>query len=473
VTAVPTYGGQVSDNRIEHDTMGEVRVPAGAAWGASTQRAVQNFQISGRLVPGEVVRALATVKAAAAESNASLGVLDEAIATAIAAAADAVAAGKHADQFPVDRYQTGSGTSTNMNVNEVIAHLASAASGLTIHPNDHVNASQSSNDVFPTAVHLAVAQQLRDQVIPDLQGLVDAFTLKAREWHDVVKPGRTHLMDAAPVTLGQEFDGYAGQMAHAIRRVEAAVPRLLEVPLGGTAVGTGLNAPDGFAEKTLDAIEQRTAIRLATPASRFEAQANRDALVDISGALRGVALALVKICNDVRWMSSGPHTGLAEIILPAVQPGSSIMPGKVNPVIPEAVIQASCQVVGLDAAVAMGATTSAFELNTAMPLIGCNVIEQAQLVSGSAAALIRMVPGITADAARLRRSAESSPAIATSLNLLVGYEAAAAVVKDAASRGVTVREAAQRLVEVGTVTAEELDEAFDLDRMARGDHRSR
>ena len=454
------------DHRTEHDTMGEVRVPAEAAWGASTQRAVVNFRISGRPLPHELVRAIAVVKASAAEANAELGVLDRAIADAIVTAADAIAAGAHADQFPVDRYQTGSGTSANMNVNEVIAHLARETSGLTVHPNDQVNASQSSNDVFPTAIHLAVAQLLRDQVIPDLQGLLDAFALKAREWDDVVKPGRTHLMDAAPVTLGQEFDGYAGQIAHAIARVESSVPRLLEVPLGGTAVGTGLNAPEGFVDLALRAIERRTAIALTVPASRFEAQANRDALVDVSGALRGVAVSLVKICNDLRWMASGPHTGLAEIALPAVQPGSSIMPGKVNPVVPEAVIQACCQIVGLDAAVTMGATTSSFELNTAMPLIGCNLIEQCQLLGGSAAALIQMVPGITADAARLRHAAESSPAVATSLNLLVGYEVAAAVVKDAVARGITIREAAQSLVETGRVTPEQLDEALDVARMA-------
>ena len=448
--------------------MGEIDVPADALWGASTQRAVQNFQISGRPVAPEIIRALATVKAAAAEANASLSTLDPEIARAIAAAADAIASGKHADQFPIDRFQTGSGTSTNMNMNEVVAHVASDESGLAIHPNDHVNASQSSNDIFPTAIHLAVAQLLRDQLVPDLLGLVDVFTLKAREWRDVVKSGRTHLMDAAPITLGQEFDGYAGQITHAIARVESAVPRLLEVPLGGTAVGTELNAPRGFTEETLKAIERRTAIKLRTPSSRFESQSNRDALVETSGVMRGIALSLIKICNDLRWMGSGPHTGLAEITLPAVQPGSSIMPGKVNPVIPEAVIQACCQTVGLDAAIAMGATTSSFQLNTAMPVIGCNAVEQVLLLSASSAALLKMVPNITANVERLRRSAESSPAIATSLNLLVGYEEAAKVVKQAASQGLTIREAAQRLVEEGRVTAAQLDEALDVNRLAHG-----
>jgi fumarate hydratase class II len=456
--------------RIEHDTMGEVHVPADALWGASTQRAVQNFQISGQPVAPEVIRALATIKASAAEANAHLGVLPSDVAGAIARAADEIAAGKYEDQFPVDRFQTGSGTSTNMNLNEVIAHVASAESGLIIHPNDHVNASQSSNDTFPTALHLAVAQLVRDQLIPDLQGLLDVLALKAREWADVVKTGRTHLMDAAPVTLGAEFDGYAGQVAQALARVEGAIPRLLEVPLGGTAVGTGLNAPDRFARETLAGIERRTAIVLTLPASRLEAQSNRDALVETSGVMRGLALSLFKICNDLRWMGSGPRTGLGEITLPAVQPGSSIMPGKVNPVIPEAVIQACCQVVGLDAATVMGATTSAFQLNTAMPMMGCNTLEQVRLLSACAAALLRMVPHITTDEARLRHTAESSPAIATSLNLLVGYEAAAQVVKDAAARGVTIREAAQPLVDSGKVTFEQLDEALDVDRLARGGH---
>jgi fumarate hydratase class II len=454
--------------RVERDSMGEVAVPADARWGASTQRAVQNFQISGTPVSPEIIRALAVIKAAAAESNAQLGVLVPTIADAIASAADQVASGHHDGQFPVDRFQTGSGTSTNMNVNEVIANLASAASGLAVHPNDHVNASQSSNDTFPTAVHLAVASLLRDALVPDLQGLEDALLVRSREWADVVKPGRTHLMDAAPVTLGQEFEGFAGQVRQAVRRIESAVPRLLEVPLGGTAVGTGLNAPPTFAELTLAAVEERTGLALTKPYSAMEAQSSRDALVEMSGVLRGVALSLVKICNDLRWMGSGPHAGLAEITLPAVQPGSSIMPGKVNPVIPEAVIQACFQVVGLDAAIAMGSTASSFQLNTAMPLIGCNLVDAIHLLSRSAEALLHLVPGITVDADRLRHSAESSPAIATSLNLLVGYDQASAVVKDAAARGITIREAAQRLVDDGLATPQQLDEALDVDRLARG-----
>ena len=454
--------------RTERDSMGEVDVPIDARWGASTQRAIQNFRLSGRPVSPEIVHALAAIKAAAATSNATLGVLDPSLATAIVAAANEVAEGRYDDQFPVDRYQTGSGTSTNTNVNEVIAQLARDASGLTIHPNDHVNASQSSNDTFPTAIHLAVAVLLRDQLIPNLQGLEDALLIRSHEWMDVVKPGRTHLMDAAPVTLGQEFGGFAGHIRYSIEQIECAVPHLLEVPLGGTAVGTGLNAPAGFAEPTRQGIAARTGIALAAPSSPMAAQSGRDALVEISAALRGVALSLMKICNDLRWMGSGPHAGLAELTLPAVQPGSSIMPGKVNPVIPEAVVQACCQVVGLDTAIVLGASTSAFQLNTAMPLMGCNVVEEVHLLANGAEALLHVVPGITADPAKLRRSAESSPAIATSLNLLVGYDAAAQVVKEAEASDITIRAAAQRLVDEGRVTADDLDAALDIDRLARG-----
>ncbi len=458
------------ETRLEHDSMGEVRVPTEALWGASTQRAVQNFRISGHPVSAEIIHALAVIKSAAATSNAELGVIDSAHAAAIVEAADAVGLGRYDSQFPVDRYQTGSGTSTNMNVNEVVAHLASGASGLDIHPNDHVNASQSSNDVFPTSIHFALALLLRDQLIPNLQGLEDVLLLRSRDWQEVVKPGRTHLMDAAPVTLGQEFDGFAGQVRHGIARIESAVPRLLEVPLGGTAVGTGLNAPPGFAERTRARVLERTGIALTAPSSVMEAQSTRDALVELSGSLRNLALSLMKICNDLRWMGSGPHAGLAEITLPAVQPGSSIMPGKVNPVIPEAVVQACCQVVGLDAAVVQGATTSTFQLNTAMPLMGCNLVDAVHLMAASSEALLHLVPGITIDDAALRRSAESSPAIATSLNLLVGYDAAAAVVKQAAEQHITIREAAQSLVDEGLVTAEALDAALNIDRLAHGGH---
>jgi fumarate hydratase class II len=454
--------------RTERDALGEISVSSDALWGASTQRAVQNFQLSGRPVSPEIVQALAAIKAAAAAANHELGVLDTPRAEAIITAARSVASGLHADQFPVDRFQTGSGTSTNMNVNEVVASLARAASGLDIHPNDHVNASQSSNDTFPTAIHLAVLMVMRDQLVPDLQGLEDALLVKSREWAFVVKPGRTHLMDAAPVTLGQELDGFAGLVRSAIGRIEGVVPQLLEVPLGGTAVGTGLNAPPGFADRVRAELADATGIVLVAPASPMAAQSSRDALVELSGALRTLALSMHKICNDLRWMGSGPMAGLGEITLPALQPGSSIMPGKVNPVVPEAVMQACFQVVGLDAAIAMGATASNFQLNTAMPLMGCNLVDQLQLLSSSAVALLRLIPEITADPSRLRAAAESSPAVATSLNLLVGYDAAASVVKDAAARGVSIREAAAALVAQGLITAEQLDDAWDLDRMAGG-----
>jgi fumarate hydratase class II len=355
-----------------------------------------------------------------------------------------------------------------MNVNEVIAHLASS-SERSIHPNDDVNASQSSNDVFPTAIHLAVALLLRDVLGPAVADLIAALDERSAVWADVVKPGRTHLMDAAPVTLGQEFDGFAGQLRQGVRRITAALPRLLEVPLGGTAVGTGLNAPTGFADAVLADIASQTGVTLLAPTSRMEAQSNRDALVEASGVLRTMALSLVKICNDLRWMNSGPHAGLAEISLPAIQPGSSIMPGKVNPVIPEAVIQACYHVVGLDAAVALGATTSAFQLNTAMPLMGCNVVDEVRLLAASVSSLAQAVSGISINADSLAKSAERSPAVATSLNLLVGYERAARVVKDAAQRGITIREAAMTLVRDGSITEHQLDDALDVNRLARGD----
>jgi fumarate hydratase class II len=448
--------------------MGDIEVPFGAMWGASTQRAINNFGISGSPVSTEIIRSLALIKASAAKANAELGVIEETTARAIASGAMSIWAGGHAEQFPVDRFQTGSGTSTNMNVNEVIAHLASS-SERSIHPNDDVNCSQSSNDVFPTAIHLAVALLLRDVLGPAVADLIAALDESSAAWADVVKPGRTHLMDAAPVTLGQEFDGFAGQLRQGVHRITAALPRLLEVPLGGTAVGTGLNAPAGFADAVLAEVASQTGVTLTAPTSRMEAQSNRDALVETSGVLRTIALSLVKICNDLRWMNSGPHAGLAEISLPAIQPGSSIMPGKVNPVIPEAVIQACYHVVGLDAAVALGATTSAFQLNTAMPLMGCNVADEVRLLAASANSLAQAVSGISINADSLAASAERSPAVATSLNLLVGYERAAQVVKDAAQRGITIREAAMTLVRDGSITEDQLNEALDVNRLARGD----
>src|SRR5690625_3423280 len=338
--------------RIEHDTMGEVRVPASALYRAQTQRAVENFPISGQGLEPAHVHALAQVKKAAARANAELGVLDPAISEAIVTAADQVIAGDHDDQFPVDTYQTGSGTSSNMNMNEVLATLATKHLGAPVHPNDHVNASQSSNDVFPTSVHIAVTGALINDLKPSLAYLAEALEEKAELWKDAVKPGRTHLMDATPVTLGQEFGGFAAQVRYGIERVDAALPRVAEVPQGGTAVGTGINTPLGFPEKVIAEIADSSGLPITEARDHFEAQANRDGLVEASGALRTIAVSLTKINNDLRWMGSGPNTGLGELHIPDLQPGSSIMPGKVNPVVPEAVLMVCSRVIGNDAAIA-------------------------------------------------------------------------------------------------------------------------
>ena len=450
--------------------MGDVEVPENAQWGASTQRAVNNFPLGGGPIPGELIQALGVVKAAAARSNVAAGVLESDVGAAIADAAMAVASGEYDDQFPVDIFQTGSGTSSNTNANEVIARVASANLGASVHPNDQVNASQSSNDVFPTAIHVAVARSTHDELRPALIGLRDSLARKSQEFASLVKPGRTHLMDAAPITLGAEFAGYAGQVTLATERLDATMPRLLELPLGGTAVGTGLNAPAGFAQAAIEGVADETGLSFRRARFPFESQSSRDALVEVSGQLKVIALSLLKICNDLRWLSSGPNAGFAEIALPALQPGSSIMPGKVNPVIPEAVVQVCARVVGNDSAVTIGATTSAFELNTAMPLIGASVLDSVRLLTNASRLLAeRVIDGITANADRMRSSAEASPAIATALNTLVGYDAATAVVKRAARDQITVREAAQQLVADGRISQQQLDEALDLDRISRGE----
>ena len=449
--------------------MGEIEVPIDAKWGASTQRAVNNFPIGGGPLPAELIHALGHVKAAAARSNVDSGVLEQGMGEAIALVAEAVAAGTYDDQFPVDIYQTGSGTSSNTNANEVIAVLASERLGHAIHPNDHVNASQSSNDVFPTAIHVAAATTITHHLRPALEVLGAALAMKSEEFQDFVKPGRTHLMDAAPVTLGSEFAGYAGQLSLAIERVNDSLPRLLEVPLGGTAVGTGLNAPPRFAAGAIDRLSADTGLTFRRARFPFEAQSSRDAVVEMSGQLRTISVSLTKICNDLRWMGSGPHAGLGEIQLPALQPGSSIMPGKVNPVVPEAVVQVCARVIGNDAACTAAAMTSTFELNTAMPLLGATLLESIRLLSNACRLLAeKTVTNITADREKLRSKAESSPAIATSLNPLVGYDAASRVVKQALAKGTTIRQAAQFLVDDGLVTSEQLDEALDVDRLARG-----
>jgi fumarate hydratase class II len=459
-----------ADYRIEHDTMGEVRVPASALYSAQTQRAVENFPISGAgLEPAQIV-ALARIKRSAAIVNGQLGILDQAIVDAVVAAADQLIAGKHHDQFPIDTYQTGSGTSSNMNMNEVIATLASAVAGTPVHPNDHVNASQSSNDVFPTSVHLAVTGALLNDLIPALDHLATSFEAKAELWKSVVKAGRTHLMDATPVTLGQEFGGYARQMRLGIERVQSALPRVAEVPLGGTAVGTGINTPAGFPQKVIALLASDSGLPITEAKDHFEAQGARDALVETSGALRVIAVSLTKICNDLRWMGSGPNAGLAEIHIPDLQPGSSIMPGKVNPVIPEAVLMVSARVVGNDATVAWAGASGSFELNVAIPVMGTALLESIRLLSNSTRLLAdKTVDGLQANIDRARALAESSPAIVTPLNRVIGYEAAAKVAKNAVAKGITVRESVIDLgfVERGDVTLEQLDKSLDVLSMTR------
>ncbi|NUR06566.1 MAG: class II fumarate hydratase [Nocardioidaceae bacterium] len=455
--------------RIEHDSMGEVRVPEDALWRAQTQRAVENFPISGRPLEHEHLQALARVKKAAAQVNARLGVLDQERADAIAAAAEQVASGEHLDHFPVDVFQTGSGTSSNMNMNEVLASLAKRA-GVDVHPNDHVNASQSSNDVFPTSIHVAATSAVVHSLVPALEHLAEAFEAKASEFATVVKSGRTHLMDATPVMLGQEMGGYAAALRHGIDRVRSALPRVAELPLGGTAVGTGINTPQGFPGEVIAALAEDTGLPFTEARDHFEAQGARDGLVELSGQLRTVAVSLTKICNDLRWMSSGPRTGLAEINLPDLQPGSSIMPGKVNPVLPEAALMVCAQVVGNDTAVTLAGASGSFELNVMMPVLARNLLESVRLLSTSSRLLAdRCVAGITANEERMRTYAESSPSVVTPLNRFIGYENAAKVAKKALAEEKTIREVVVEMgfVDNGDLTEAQLDDALDVASMTR------
>lgn len=465
-TQSPAY----PDFRIERDTMGEVRVPARALYRAQTQRAVENFPISGTRLERGHIEALARVKKAAAQANAELGVLDAGVAAAIVAAADEVAGGAHDEHFPVDIFQTGSGTSSNMNTNEVLATLATRHLGRDVHPNDHVNASQSSNDVFPTSVHLAATAGVVHTLVPALEHLAEALEAKSTEFADVVKSGRTHLMDATPVTLGQEFGGYAAAIRFGVERLESALPRAAEVPLGGTAVGTGINTPAGFPQRVIALLVEDTGLPLTEARDHFEAQSSRDGLVELSGALRTIAVSLTKICNDLRWMGSGPNTGLGEIAIPDLQPGSSIMPGKVNPVIPEAVLMVAARVIGNDATVAWAGASGSFELNVQIPVIALGVLESVRLLANASTVLAdKTVAGITANVDRARSLAESSPSIVTPLNRVIGYEAAAKVAKHAVAHAVTVREAVVALgfVERGEITEAQLDTALDVMAMTR------
>jgi len=451
--------------RIEHDTMGEVKVPKDALYRAQTQRAVENFPISGTTLERAHIAALAQIKKAAAQANAKLGVLDAAIADAIAGAADDVISGKHDGEFPVDIFQTGSGTSSNMNMNEVLATLATARLGSPVHPNDHVNASQSSNDVFPTSVHVAVTSALIHDLLPALDHLAKALEVKAELWKKVVKAGRTHLMDATPVTLGQEFGGYAAQIRYGIERVESTIARTAEVPLGGTAVGTGINTPKGFPQEVLRLLAAETGLPVTEARNHFEAQGARDGLVEASGALRVLAVSLTKINNDLRWMGSGPNAGIAELHIPDLQPGSSIMPGKVNPVIPEAVMMVCARVIGNDSTVAWAGASGNFELNVAIPVMGNALLESIRLLSNSMRLLAdKTVDGLEANVERSRALAESSPSIVTPLNKYIGYEAAARIAKHSVAKGITVREATIELgyVDGDKLTMEQLDKALDV-----------
>jgi fumarate hydratase, class II len=456
--------------RIEHDTMGEVKVPKDALYAAQTQRAVENFPISGSTLERAHIAALAEIKKAAALANAQLGVLDKDLANAIAKSADEVIGGSLDEHFPVDVYQTGSGTSSNMNMNEVLASLATKHLGKPVHPNDHVNASQSSNDVFPTSVHLAVTSALINDLIPSLDYLAKKLEVKAKAWAEVVKAGRTHLMDATPVTLGQEFGGYAAQIRYGIERIQSSIARVAEVPLGGTAVGTGINTPKGFPQTVIKLLAEQTKLPITEARDHFEAQGARDALVEASGALRVLAVSLTKINNDLRWMGSGPNAGLGELSIPDLQPGSSIMPGKVNPVIPEAVLMVCARVIGNDQTVAWAGASGNFELNVAIPVMGNALLESIRLLANSSKVLAdKTVEGLEVNVDRARALAESSPSIVTPLNKVIGYEAAAKIAKHSVEKSMTIREAVIDLgfVERGELTLEQLDASLDVLSMTR------
>lgn len=454
--------------RIEHDTMGEVRVPASALYAAQTQRAVENFPISAAGLEAAQIVALARVKRSAALVNGELGIIDAKISAAIAAAAQTIIDGDHHDQFPIDVYQTGSGTSSNMNMNEVLATLASSSLGSPVHPNDHVNASQSSNDVFPTSVHVAVTGALLNDLIPALDHLAVSLEKKAKEWATVVKSGRTHLMDATPVTLGQEFGGYARQIRLGIQRVESTIARVAEVPLGGTAVGTGINTPAGFPQKVIAELAKESGLPLTEAEDHFEAQGARDGLVEASGALRVIAVSLTKICNDLRWMGSGPNTGLAEIHIPDLQPGSSIMPGKVNPVIPEVVNQTSFLVIGLDTTVTLAASAGQLQLNVMEPVISFALFFSIRTMERAVNSLREnCIVGITANEEHTRNMVLNSLGIVTVLKPLLGYKQCAEIAREGYKSGKSLHQIV--VVERKLLTQDKWDEMFSFERLINPD----
>jgi fumarate hydratase class II len=458
----------ISDQRTrkEHDSFGEIEVPADALWGAQTERARRNFELSGVPLPPEFIAALALIKAAAARANARLGLLDEPRARAIAEAALAVARGEHDRQFPLDVYQTGSGTSTNMNANEVIATLAALASGLEVHPNDHVNMCQSSNDAIPSAIHVSAVLALRRRLLPALESLAQVLRAKEAAWAGVLKTGRTHLMDAMPLTLGQEVSGWRAQIEQSMERLRATEPRLLALAQGGTAIGTGINAHEQFADRFFEELRGLTSVPFVIAPNYFAAQASQDAAVELSGQLRALAVALMKIANDLRWMGSGPLAGLAELKLPALQPGSSIMPGKVNPVIPEAVCMVAAQVMGLDAAIATGGQSGNFQLNVMLPMIANNLLASLGLLANAARALgERCIAGIEPNAAKLAEALARNPILATALNPAIGYERAAAIAKRAYAESRPVFDVA---LEMSGLSRAELEQLLDPALLTRG-----
>lgn len=462
----------MSESRVEKDSLGEVAVPGDAYWGAQTQRAVENFPVSGLRFPRRFIAAMGMIKGEAAGINAELGVVPSELAEAIRQAADEVAAGELDEHFPLDIFQTGSGTSTNMNANEVIANRAieilggELGSKSPVHPNDHVNASQSSNDTIPTAMHVAAYSGLVEDLDPALERLAAALDAKARDFDDVVKIGRTHLQDAVPVRLGQELSGYAQQVRNGLARLAAVKPRLAELALGGTAVGTGLNAPPEFAERVIARLAERTGQPFVPAPNKFEAMGGKDACVETSGALKTIAVSLTKIANDIRWLGSGPRCGLGEIVLPSLQPGSSIMPGKVNPVIPEATLMACAQVIGNDATIAWGGAAGNFELNVMMPVIAYNLLQSVEILAGVSRLLAeRCVEGLEADRERCEQMVERSLAMVTSLAPLIGYDRAAEIAKEAFRSGRTVREVAR---ERSGLDEQALAEALDARRQTEG-----
>ena len=452
--------------RTERDSMGELQVPADALWGAQTQRAVDNFPISGLCMPRQFIAALGLVKWAAAGANSELGLLKSDIAVAVQKAALLVAEGKHDAQFPIDVFQTGSGTSSNMNANEVISHLATEALGKEVHPNDHVNMSQSSNDVIPTCVHVSAAIAINDKLLPALAHLSETLEKKADETRHVVKTGRTHLMDAMPVTLGQELDGWRSQVDHGAERLRDTMKRLVALAQGGTAVGTGINAHPRFGSKVAVLLSEKTGIPFVSAESKFESLSSQDAAVETSGQLRVLAVSLTKIANDLRWMNSGPLAGIGEIELPALQPGSSIMPGKVNPVIPEAVAMVCAQVVGNDATIAMGGQSGNFQLNVMLPVVAYNLLQSIELLANSCVCLAdNAIAGFTVNADNINRALDRNPILVTALNPVIGYEKGAAVAKAAYKQGRPVQDVAREMTDL---TDEELDRLLDPAELTQG-----